>query len=134
MAYKDTYTVWKDMRRRCNNPNRPEFKDYGGRGIAVCAEWFSYEQFHKDMGERPTKQHSIDRIDNNGDYEPINCRWANRKEQANNRRSNRTITIDGVTKNLTQWIEHYNLKPSTVRQRYYSYGWNIKKALEIIGY
>jgi hypothetical protein len=81
------YNTWRAMRSRCNNPNRPEYKNYGGRGISVCSEWNeSFERFFSDMGKKPSANHSLERINNDLGYFKENCKWATAKEQANNRR------------------------------------------------
>lgn len=98
------YNTWAGMKGRCLNPNNPKFPRYGGRGIRVDAAWInSFEQFLADMGTRPTLQHSLDRIDNDGDYSPSNCRWAGPCQQANNRHNTTTITLDGTTRTVGEW-------------------------------
>lgn len=91
------YGVWKEMHRRCSDKNRKQYKDYGGRGIRVCEEWTDFAAFLRDMGPRPSAQHSIERRDNERGYEPSNCYWATRFEQNANRRFNRLIQIEDYT-------------------------------------
>lgn len=86
------WRAWYNMKRRCIDKNRKDYKDYGGRGIATCKDWlYSFTNFLTDMGRAPSPKHSIDRKDNNGNYEKSNCRWATPKEQANNKRNNKKI-------------------------------------------
>lgn len=130
-THKRIYSSWSHMKRRCYDAKSPDFVRYGARGIRVCDRWQRSANFLEDMALSYIDGYTLDRIDNNGNYEPSNCRWASPKQQANNTRRNRIITITGVTKTLAQWIEQSGLKPSTVKQRYYVYGWPIEKALNL---
>lgn len=123
------YGVWSAMLSRCDNPKNRQFHDYGGRGITVCERWRSFENFYADMGPRPTAQHSIDRIDVNGNYDPSNCRWATKLVQANNARSNIPLTHDGRTMNLTEWARELGIKKITLYDRIHKLGWSIERAL-----
>ena len=101
-----TYKSWSELIQRCTNPNNKRYERYMGRGITVCTRWLnSFENFLEDMGERPSKDHSIDRIDNDGNYEPSNCRWTTYKEQNSNQRSNVWMTFNGETKLQTCWAD-----------------------------
>jgi hypothetical protein len=112
-----TYGVWQAMRDRCKNKNRKDYRRYGGRGIKVCQRWdSSFENFLLDMGE-PPEGHTLDRINNDGDYSPENCRWATRKEQVYNSSCIRWITIDGTTRSLAEWVNHFGITKSTFYRR-----------------
>jgi hypothetical protein len=124
---KRAYGVWCGMNNRCRNKNDPAYPDYGGRGIAVCDAWKKFSQFYADMGDPPSG-HSIDRIDNDGNYEPGNCRWATRTEQSRNRRNNVLFTFKGETHPLSVWAARFGLKYKTVHLRVRN-GWDIYKAL-----
>lgn len=107
MSQTPEWNTWSVMRERCRNPNNAKYHRYGGRGITVCERWDnSFEDFLADMGPKPSKDHSIDRIDNDGNYEPSNCRWATRKTQGRNTSKNLWITIDGVRLCLEDWCIH----------------------------
>lgn len=115
------YEAWWEMKRRCLNPKRKAYKNYGGRGIKIHESWISsYETFLNDVGRAPTKQHSLDRIDNNGHYEPGNTKWSTRKEQSNNRRGVIFIEIDGVNKPLTTWCDEFGIPYKKARNRFYN--------------
>lgn len=106
------------MRSRCYNPKNNRFAHYGARGIVVCERWRdNFPSFLADMGERPTPQHSLDRRDGNGNYEPGNCRWATRLEQARNRGNNRIITVNGDRVTISQAAEAAGIKRGTLQRR-----------------
>lgn len=98
------YRLWSSMLTRCRNPKSPTYKNHGGRGIKVCERWLSFENFYADMGDRPEGK-QLERKDNDGDYTPDNCVWATKKDQANNRRTNRKLTFNGRTQTATQWAD-----------------------------
>lgn len=128
LSTSGSYHSWDSMIQRCSDERLPHFKRYGGKGISVCERWKKFENFYEDMGERPPGL-TLDRIDPLKNYTPENCRWATVKEQANNTSSNHKITFNGVTKNLTQWAEEYNIHWSTLRKRIIDLKWDINKAL-----
>lgn len=105
---KESY-AWQHMRARCYSKKNPQYKNYGARGITVCERWFSFENFLSDMGFAPSKDHSVERIDVNGNYEPGNCKWATWKEQQRNRTNNHLIEFNGETKTLAEWCELLDL-------------------------
>jgi hypothetical protein len=128
MSKSPTYSTWENMKQRCLNPKSSQYEFYGGRGIRICDEWVaSFENFLNDMGERP-KDSTIDRIDFNGDYTPLNCRWSNTETQARNRRTSKTLILNGESKTLAEWCSIYNIKRNTVNGRLQR-GWTIEKAL-----
>lgn len=122
--------IWRGIKDRCYNIKNEAYPDYGGRGIIVCNEWLNDFQTFYDwaMQNGYADNLTIDRIDVNGNYEPCNCRWATRKEQNNNTRSNRYITFNGETHTMAEWAKIKSISYGALRQRLYR-GWNIEKAL-----
>lgn len=118
-----TYSSWSGLRARCLNPKSHAYAEYGGRGIKLCERWqgeHGYENFLADMGERPSKEHTLDRIDVNGNYEPSNCRWATKVEQSNNTRKNIRIEYHGETRTISDWCRALGIENiSRARKRYY---------------
>jgi len=130
-AGKETrlYKIWKRMRQRCGNPNHKDYKYYGGRSITVCEEWNNYKKFYDwaiSNGYRDDL--TIDRIDNNGNYGPDNCKWSTRKEQVRNSRHNRRTLFNGKMKITVEWAEALGIKSSILNVRFHR-GWTIEKAL-----
>lgn len=136
------YSSWNGMIGRCGNAKDPAFANYGGRGIYVCDRWLDSVAFFEDVGLPPSREYSIDRIDNNGSYtcgkcsqcqergQPMNCRWATRLEQSCNRRNNRLLTHDGKTLTLKEWCLRTGLKRSTIEARL-KRGWSDSLALTV---
>ncbi len=119
------YNSYKSMLERCLNSNSTGFERYGGRGVKVCDRWLGdngFRNFYKDMGVRP-KGFTLDRINNEGDYCPDNCRWATIKSQNRNRRTNVLINYNGKTQTLVEWSEELGLNYGMLVMRHYRYGW-----------
>lgn len=122
------YDIWQHMKARCFNPKDKAFKNYGGRNITVCDEWKnSFGTFYSDMGLRPEGT-SLDRIDNNGNYEPTNCRWSTDIEQARNKRNNHLVTYEGEIKTLAEWAESLNINYFVLHARINKLNWPIERA------
>lgn len=123
------YYTWRAIRSRCRNPKNKCFSVYGGRGITVDPSWNTFEQFYRDMGDAPTKLHSIDRIDNNKGYSKGNCRWATVEEQARNKRTTVRIEIDGIVQCQKDWCQEFKKHEGMVLDRTKRLGWNLRDAL-----
>jgi len=123
-----TYQCWADMRCRCNNKKHKRYASYGGRGIKVCERWGSYEAFLEDMGLRPDGL-SIDRIDNDGDYSPDNCRWATVSQQNKNTRYTRLFSFHGRSQTLDDWAKEYGIPRTTLATRVDLREWDFETAL-----
>ena len=125
------YPIWKLMKHRCYNPHDKRFENYGARGIKVCDEWLhDFQAFYNwAMANGYKNGLSIDRMDVNGNYEPSNCRWATRIEQANNTTQNHYITFNGVTKTMSEWAKELDMSYTTIRARLNLYHWSVEKTL-----
>lgn len=120
---------WKLAKRRCLDPNHEHYSRYGGRGISMCRKWLmSFDAFIADMGPKPNGT-TIERIDNNGNYEPGNCKWATRKEQSNNRSTNKLVTLNGITQTVAQWCDALGVPHAAVRSRIRA-GWTAERVFQ----
>lgn len=136
MANTAEFKIWLHIEQRCTNPNRKGYENYGGRGIKVCDEWTSKKQprgqafmnFLNHVGPRPSENHTIDRIDVNGDYAPGNVRWATIQEQANNRTNNRILEFQGRKQNVSMWAKELGLSTGLLHSRL-ALGWTAEEAL-----
>jgi len=124
-----TYRAWVNMKGRCLNSKHAGFADYGGRGIGICERWMSFENFLADMGEAPEGM-TLDRERVNEGYKPDNCRWATAKQQANNRRNNIVIELEGRSQTLSAWAQEFNLPFPTVYGRF-AKGYPVEKLFEV---
>lgn len=125
------YYIWSCMKQRCYNENHKQYKDYGQRGIKICNEWHEFINFYNWAINNDYQDNlTIDRINNNGNYEPDNCRWVNMKIQSNNRRSNHIIEYKNETHTLKEWCDILKLNYKTIQTRINSLKWNVEKAFE----
>lgn len=125
------YRIWAGVKRRCFNMNDASYPAYGGSGVMMCRRWSeSFEAFLTDMGNRPSPQHTIDRIDNTKGYEPGNCRWATRLEQAQNKTNNRIITLNGISNVSAEWARVTGIHRATIEFRL-DHGWSVEDALTV---
>lgn len=123
------FKIWMAMRQRCYDQKNRHYEDYGGRGISVCDRWLDFKNFHADMGNRPSKDHQIERKNNSLGYSPDNCKWALRIEQANNKRNNVFHTHDGLTLTEAQWCRRLGFKNTTAVWKRLRRGWDLARAL-----
>lgn len=124
------YNVWRGIKKRCNNPNHYAYPQYGGRGIKLSEEWEDFDIFYKwALTNGYEVGLTLDRINNDGDYSPQNCRWANWKVQGNNRRTNTHITFDNRTQTMSMWADEIGISRETLWSRLYKYKWPIEVAL-----
>ena len=130
LSYEPEYKAWQTMRLRCTVPANAAYASYGGRGIKVCERWMnSVEAFMQDMGKKPTPKHELDRINNDGNYEPSNCRWATRSENDRNRRSTVWVMFHGQRRKYADLCEEFNMDRTVVRHRLRA-GWSVEHAFE----
>lgn len=122
------YVSWRNMRSRCLRPTNPSYPNYGGRGITICKRWESFENFLSDMGPKPTRAHSLERLNNNRGYFPKNCTWATQIAQCNNQRSTRLIRFGGKVQSLSAWSREIGMSASGLLTRL-QHGWSIREAL-----
>lgn len=124
------YAIWHSLRQRCNNPNNPGWRLYGGRGIKVSKEWGTFEQFYSDMGPRPSGRHQLDRANSNAGYSKANCRWVTPDVQANNTSRNRFVEFGGERLTVGQWATKLGINYGTLHGRIHR-GWSPKAALSL---
>lgn len=126
------YKSWSHMKERCYNIKCKKYPSYGARGIKICDRWRnSFENFLQDMGLKPGKEYTIERKDNNSDYSPNNCKWATPKEQARNKRGNKTITFNNKSQTIIEWSEELGIHKDVLYQRLNRLKWSVEKAFTV---
>lgn len=129
MTETPEYAAWCNIKTRCTNEKRKDYDHYGGRGIKMCEKWInSFMAFYEDVGPRPDKDYTLERIDNDKNYEPGNVRWATRAEQGRNQRTNHVLEFNGEILTLADWAKRFDLHRTTIFSRLKA-GWSIEKAL-----
>lgn len=123
------YKVWCGMLKRCNDLSCVQYQRYGGRGIRVCERWREFKNFYADMGPRPSAKHSIERKNNDGNYDPENCRWATQSEQMQNTSAVKLLTFNGQSKSLAAWSREFGVKQTTLSARLRR-GWPVERAIK----
>lgn len=129
LSHLPIYRRWCGMVQRCSDPNHIAYDNYGARGITVCVRWLSFENFYADMGEPPSKSHSIERRDNSKGYSPDNCYWATPSQQNRNTRVNHMLTFRGKTQCIADWADEIGIKYSVLYSRINRYEWSVDRAL-----
>ena len=129
MSGSRTHRIWCNIFTRCENKKALSYAKYGAKGVSICAQWRTFENFLTDMGKCPSPRHTIDRVNPKGNYEPGNCRWATMKQQQNNRSNNRKITFNGRTMTLQQWADKTGIDRKTISGRIDRLNWPIDQAL-----
>jgi hypothetical protein len=130
--FSKVYNAWLEMKQRCLNPNVKFYEHYGGRGITICERWMDFNNFYADMGDPPVigaERISLDRIENNGNYEPGNCQWATQKMQSDNQRRTRFHEYQGESHTLCDWAKIKGMSYGQLRQRIYQRGWGFEEAI-----
>lgn len=127
--YTKEYYAWSHMKDRCLNPKNKRYSDYGGRGIKVCESWqASFRNFFNDMGHAPSPSHSLERIENDGNYEKKNCKWATKSEQSANTRKTKILIINGESRKKSEWLKIYGIEKTCFNRRKKK-GWTDVQAL-----
>lgn len=127
------YSSWLAMKKRCYSKSHVAYDRYGGKGIVVCTRWLGepgFRNFLEDMGERPSQFHTLDRINNDGNYEPGNCRWSTKSEQAYNRKPKILLSAFGESLTIQKWSERFGVTPNAIHYRIRK-GWDIERAVTL---